>query len=200
MKRFIIAILVSLPILLNAQIPINSNWNVGVDFGTTYSTMTTKHLKSHGGVWGLTGGITGSYTFNFNLVTELGVRLTDKGTKRLTDFDPNLSSYLSTLKVDRLTYLEFPLMVGYQFKLSKLVSITPKVGGYLATGISGKGEIESADGNFGMRVDPFKDNHFQLGNGEKYTFLPFNKFDGGLLVGANVNVWRSEERRVGKEC
>lgn len=75
--KFILVLLVLLPSVLLAQIPVKSGWNIGVDVGTAYNHMTTKELSLNRGHWGITAGVTGSYTFRNNVMLESGLRFTD---------------------------------------------------------------------------------------------------------------------------
>lgn len=171
-----------------SQIPIKSGWNLGVDFGTSFNRMTTKDLSLDKGHWGITAGLTANYTFKNNIVCESGIRFTDKGSSELKGFDPKLKHFVTSLTLNKLNYLEIPLMVGYRVKLSDAVSITPKAGAYYAIGLNNSwGLIENADDSFGGWISPFEDNIFTLGDGTKQTFLPYDRLDGGFLLGADIN-------------
>ncbi|MGL5689242.1 MAG: outer membrane beta-barrel protein [Bacteroidales bacterium] len=187
MKNLLLIILLLGTAALHAQIPTKSRWNIGADIGTAFNHMATKDLSLKKGHWGITAGLTANYTFKNNIYCESGIRLTDKGSDELTGFDPQLKPFVVSLTLNRLKYLEIPVMAGYRFKLSNAISIIPKVGAYYAIGLNGWGFIKNAGHSFGGRIDPFKDNPFILGDGSKYTFLPYERVDGGFLLGADIS-------------
>lgn len=188
--KFILVLLVLLPSVFLAQIPVKSGWNIGVDAGTAYNHMTTKELSLNRGHWGITAGVTGSYTFRNNVMLESGLRFTDKGSDRLTGFDPQQTPFLASMTLNKLNYLEIPFMVGYKIRLSNRVSITPKVGAYYGIGVSGWGFIENGFNTFGGRIFPFEDNPITLGDGSQYTFGSYENLDGGFLFGMDLNIWQ----------
>lgn len=188
MKKFCLLSLLLITSSLQAQIPIKSGWNLGVDFGTSFNRMTTKDLSLDKGHWGITAGLTANYTFKNNIVCESGIRFTDKGSSELKGFDPQLKDFVTSLTLNKLNYIEIPFMVGYRVKLSDAVSVTPKAGAYYAIGLNNSwGSIENSDGSFGGRISPFEDNIFTLGDGTKQNFLPYERIDGGFLLGADIN-------------
>lgn len=188
MKHLFLLLFVFVTCSLHAQIPTKTGWNVGADFGAAFNHMSTKNLSLRKGHWGFTGGITGNYTFNNNIVCETGLRFVNKGSDQLKGFDENLKKFISTMTLEKLHYLEIPIMVGYRFKLSDIVSITPKIGGYYAFGLDGKGYIENADNTFGSMIFPFEDNTFTMGDGSVGTYKALERHDGGFLVGADIQI------------
>lgn len=148
--------------------------------------MTTKELTLDKGHWGINAGLTANYTFKNHIVCETGIRISDKGSDELKNFDPQWQHFVAKLTLDRMNYLEIPLMIGYQFKLTKSVHITPKAGAYCAIGLNGKGFIENADDTFGCIIDSFQDNKLTLGNGEEETFTKYDRMDYGLSIAAEI--------------
>ena len=188
MRNPLLIILLFVTGSLQCQIPIKSGWNIGADVGTAFNRMTTKDLSLRKGHWGVTAGLTFNYTFKNNFICESGIRFTDKGSDELKGFDPQFKHYVASLTLNRLNYIEIPFMVGYRIKLCNAISLVPKAGAYYAVGLNNSwGYIENADNSFGGRINPFEDNDFTLGDGTKQTFLPYERVDGGFLIGADIN-------------
>lgn len=175
-------------IVANAQIPTNTNWNLGIDFGATYSALTTTQLHAKRGDYGITGGITALYKFNNNITTEIGLRLTSKGASKLTNFAPQYSHFLEEMTIEQMNYIDIPLMIGYNIKVNGKFSFTPKVGAYFAYGYGGKSYIEGSNGQFGASLlSPFEDNSFTLGDGTLQSVGSFENIDYGVNIGLDLN-------------
>ncbi|MGL5635521.1 MAG: hypothetical protein ACRDD0_01420 [Bacteroidales bacterium] len=186
MKNLLLTILLLGTTTLYGQILTKSRWNIGADIGAAFNQMTTKDLSLKKGHWGITAGLTANYTFKNNIYCESGVRLTDKGSDELTGFDPQLKPFIASLTLNRLKYLEIPVMAGCRFKLSNAISIIPKVGAFYAIGLNSWGFIENAYNSFGGRIDPFSETRFTLGDGSMHTFHPYERVDSGFLLGADI--------------
>lgn len=167
--------------------PLCAQLRLGGELGVNMSRLK---VNGAGLVLGPTFGLTADYTLQSNIVLKSGLSVTQKGGSDLWS-NPNYQEELYQLAWVRNYYLELPLMVGYKFHLTDGIALSSFVGGYVACGIGGFGEIEEFTGM--MRMHPSWYGTFspkELDYPEKRTIPAFNRWDGGLRFGLSADVHR----------
>jgi len=140
----------------------------GLRVGPTFSNVSSDSPDLDGG--GTQTGLNVGAVIGFGLsrhlplYLETGLSYTEKGGKKET---------ANGKMTYDLNYLELPVVLKYVCPVTRTVSIQPYLGGYVACGVGGKIK------NYGSReaYSSFGSSHDQ-----------FKSFDGGLKVGAGVQV------------
>lgn len=170
----------------------------GVEAGYLNNNLSGTSLKNKSTNNYMLGGII-SYTTNSNWVIESGLSYEKKGIS-VSDLNIDLSpATINKIDAD-MNYIQLPLVIGHNIKLSDKISITPKVGGYIASGIDGDGFVSGSYIPDGGISEPLQlgvgwKNVFQSSNFtvptlteiSKVELSSFNRFDAGVRVGMDVN-------------
>ena len=139
--------------------PVNSY--VGFRIGGAFSTVNSDDKYLDGGTMrtGLNVGVVAGFQVvpHAPIYFETGLSFIEKGGKG--NFEGRKFTY-------NLDYLEVPLLLKYDCRLDRDVSIQPFLGGYVAAGVGGKIK------DFGHRQAY-----------SSYDDDAFNRFDGGIKVG-----------------
>ncbi|MCF0202648.1 MAG: outer membrane beta-barrel protein [Bacteroidaceae bacterium] len=146
---------------------------VGLRVGPAFSMVNSDDVYLDGGRMrtGVNVGVVGGIPLSFRvpLYFETGLMYTQKGGIK------NLS-----VTGDRMTYsmnyLEFPITLKYICNVSRLFSIQPYAGGFLACGVGGTIK------NFGQR-----EAYSSFGT-ETAAYPNFRRFDGGLKIGCGFGI------------
>ena len=142
--------------------PVNSY--VGFRIGGAFSTVNSDDKYLDGGTMrsGLNVGVVAGFQVapHAPIYFETGLSYVEKGGK---------GSYDGSKFTYNLDYLEVPLLLKYDCRVDRDLSIQPFIGGYLAAGVGGKIK------DFGHRqaYSSFDDDAFQ-------------RFDGGIKLGCGV--------------
>ena len=142
--------------------PVNSY--VGFRIGGAFSTVNSDDKYLDGGTMrsGLNIGVVAGFQVapHAPIYFETGLSYVEKGGK---------GSYDGSKFTYNLDYLEVPLLLKYDCRVDRDLSIQPFIGGYLAAGVGGKIK------DFGHRqaYSSFDDDAFQ-------------RFDGGIKLGCGV--------------
>lgn len=154
-----------------------SQFRFGVEAGYVLNHFHLSHDagRSQNGNGFKIGGIA-TYQFNNLLFLETGFSYQQKK-GALTGLD--LPNSVQAINEIRLDYYTLPIMVGAMWNV-KGISLGVKAGGYLACGGGSTGLISGRDHSgqeYVRREKLFADNQLTR---------PFNRFDGGVVCGAEV--------------
>ena len=142
--------------------PVNSY--VGFRIGGAFSTVNSDDKYLDGGTMrsGLNVGAVAGFQIapHAPIYLEPGLSYIEKGGKG--SYDGRKFTY-------SLDYLEVPLLLKYDYKVDRDVSIQPFLGGYLSVGVGGK----IKDFGYRQAYSSFDDEGFQ-------------RFDGGIKLGCGV--------------
>jgi hypothetical protein len=133
-------------------------------------------------------GLIGQYELPQSFFLQTGLELSSKGFKYEDSFYDPSNGYASMDQSTNAVYLQLPIMLGYNEKLNKNVSLNFTLGTYLAYGIGGKTKV-SGSYLYNQKVNTFSSEtlkHFDMGLvagvGVEYNQFTFNAgYEYGLV-------------------
>jgi hypothetical protein len=152
---------------------------------TNYSVVGDKTPK-----FGYQIGVMADYSISSSLYVSSGLSLSNKGTTHKDEetwiggTNPPVTTWEKTT---HQTYLQLPLMIGYNIPLSNITKIRINAGPYFAYGVAGKEIVETkttpADA---MESNKITNNTFNKNNNNYYSPYNLDRKDYGVIFGIGI--------------
>ncbi|HWB24014.1 MAG TPA: outer membrane beta-barrel protein [Chitinophagaceae bacterium] len=166
-------------------VSVGSNWSIFSNPQNSASTFTQAKQVS-----GFNLGIAGNWPVAKNLALQVGLRMTQKGSRVYAD-----TPYLHVFSTPRPLYLQVPVGFEYTYKLDKNFKLFVGLGGYIAKGIGGKSSYAGIAGQLGEEASVNGNDKIIYGNPtsnliQAETFGNLQKIDYGVNGIIGIKYWK----------
>lgn len=176
-KLFIVILILISGTSANAQM-----FHFGLEAGYANNQVKTESLHSESKNGFMIGGVA-NYQTKKSFVFESGISFIQKGAKLAGNIYSKENISINEIDAKKMSYININLLIGYKINITNQLSITPKIGGYIGTGVGGyafvSGKDEERGGYFMSRVNnPFTSSFIQNDD-----YCLFDNIDSGLQLG-----------------